>query len=96
VQKTRTGKKKTKKLKVKDGGQDVTLEAEAPASIETRPYSFSDFDMGLRMCELKKSRIRPRASGRAVKIEGREVEVGRWIVISLKVSCSLLLLSALA
>jgi hypothetical protein len=48
------------------------------------------------MCELKKSRIRPRASGRAVKIEGREVEVGRWIVISLKVSCSLLLLSALA
>jgi hypothetical protein len=42
------------------------------------------------------ARIRVRASGRAVKMEGRDIEVGRWIVISLKVSCSLLLLSALA
>jgi hypothetical protein len=28
--------------------------------------------LGLRICELKKSRSRVRASGRAVKIEGRE------------------------
>ncbi len=30
--------------------------------------------IGMRMCELKESRIRVRVSGRAVKIAGREVD----------------------
>src|SRR5258705_382738 len=35
------------------------------------------------MCELKKSRIRVRASGRAVKIEGREVDAGTSAVLTI-------------
>jgi hypothetical protein len=51
--------------------------------------------LGLRICELKKSRIRVRASGRGE--DGGQRCRGRALdVISLKVSCSLLLLSALA
>ncbi len=46
VQKTRTGKlKKPKKLKVSNGGREVLVETSEPANVETRPYSFRDFDI---------------------------------------------------
>ena len=45
VQRTRTGKKKKKKLKLAAGEHEVVVETTKPVNEQTRPYSFSDFDI---------------------------------------------------